>query len=61
MTPETRRDAAAIAAFLDREWGKSYPRDTAFGMGSAADRFVAVLKDEAFWTAPLQKEFRDIG
>ena len=54
-------DAEAIATFLDREWGKSYPRDTAFGMGSAADRFVAVLKDEGFWTAPLQKEFRDIG
>jgi UDP-N-acetylglucosamine 2-epimerase (hydrolysing) len=53
-------DGAAIAAFLAEEWGRSYPRHTAFGEGRAADRFVAVLKDEAFWEAPLQKAFRDI-
>jgi UDP-N-acetylglucosamine 2-epimerase (hydrolysing) len=54
-------DRAAIAAFLAAEWGRSYPRHTAFGEGRAADRFVAVLKDEAFWEAPLQKAFRDIA
>lgn len=50
-----------IAAFLAEEWGKAYPRHTAFGEGRAADRFVKVLRSDAFWSAPLQKEFRDIG
>lgn len=54
-------DSAAIAGFLAREWGRSYPRDNGFGTGSAADRFLAVLKDDAFWARGLQKEFRDIG
>lgn len=54
-------DRAAIAGFLDREWGKTYPRHTAFGVGRAADRFVEVLRDPGFWTAPLQKEFSEIG
>ncbi len=54
-------DRRAVAAFLENEWGKSYPRHTAFGEGSAAERFVEILKDESFWAAPLQKEFRDIG
>ncbi|GAB4383926.1 UDP-N-acetylglucosamine 2-epimerase [Albidovulum sp.] len=52
-------DAAAIAAFLDEEWGQRYPRDTAFGAGRAAERFVAVLSDPAFWERDLQKKFRD--
>jgi UDP-N-acetylglucosamine 2-epimerase (hydrolysing) len=54
-------DRAAIAAFLTEEWGRSYPRHTAFGEGRAADRFVAVLQDPAFWEAPLQKAFRDLA
>lgn len=54
-------DGAAIAAFLAREWGKTYPRHTEFGTGRAADRFVAVLRDDAFWSLPLQKEFTEIG
>jgi UDP-N-acetylglucosamine 2-epimerase (hydrolysing) len=54
-------DRAAIAAFLTEEWGRSYPRHTAFGTGRAADRFVAVLQDETFWEAPLQKAFRDLA
>jgi UDP-N-acetylglucosamine 2-epimerase (hydrolysing) len=54
-------DGAGIAAFLDREWGKTYPRHTGFGEGLAADRFVAVLQDPGFWTASLQKEFTEIG
>ena len=54
-------DAGAIAAFLAGEWGKTYPRHTGFGEGRAADRFVAVLQDPAFWAQSLQKEFRDIG
>jgi UDP-N-acetylglucosamine 2-epimerase (hydrolysing) len=53
-------DRAAIAAFLADDWGKTYPRHDGFGVGRAADRFVAVLKDPAFWAQSLQKEFRDI-
>ena len=54
-------DTSAIGAFLASEWGKTYPRHDGFGVGRAADRFVAVLKDPAFWAQSLQKEFRDIG
>jgi UDP-N-acetylglucosamine 2-epimerase (hydrolysing) len=53
-------DTAAIAAFLANDWGKTYPRHDGFGVGRAADRFVAALKDEGFWAQSLQKEFRDI-
>ena len=54
-------DTTAIATFLAKEWRKTYPRDHGFGVGRAADRFVAVLQNSAFWTQSLQKEFRDIG
>lgn len=54
-------DSAAIARFLSEDWGRAFPRHTAFGEGRAADRFVAVLQDAAFWHQPLQKAFRDIG
>lgn len=52
-------DTPQINDFLIEEWGKSYPRHSAFGGGSAAERFVAILKDPAFWDAPLQKTFHD--
>ena len=54
-------DHGAIARFLHAEWGKTHPRHLEFGQGRAADRFVAVLRDEGFWAQPLQKAFRDIG
>jgi UDP-N-acetylglucosamine 2-epimerase (hydrolysing) len=54
-------DRAAIDAFLAAEWGKSYPRHTAFGFGTAADQFVNVLGDPAFWEGSMQKRFHDIG
>ncbi|MCX7646065.1 MAG: UDP-N-acetylglucosamine 2-epimerase [Rhodobacteraceae bacterium] len=50
-----------IAAFLAAEWGRRYPRHAGFGEGRAADRFLAVLNDPAFWARPLQKAFRDLG
>ncbi|MEM9785054.1 MAG: UDP-N-acetylglucosamine 2-epimerase [Pseudomonadota bacterium] len=50
-----------IAAFLQDEWGKSYPRHDAFGGGSAAERFLAILNDDAFWQGSLQKTFHDAG
>lgn len=52
-------DRAAILAFLAEEWGQRYASDTAFGEGRAADRFVAILRDPAFWARGMQKEFRD--
>ena len=53
-------DQAAINAFLDGQWGKSYTRHDAFGGGSAAERFVEVLRTDTFWSAPLQKTFHDV-
>jgi UDP-N-acetylglucosamine 2-epimerase (hydrolysing) len=54
-------DRAAILAFLTSDWGRTWPRHTGFGEGRAADRFVGVLRDPAFWARGLQKEFRDLG
>ncbi len=54
-------DRDAILRFLAGEWGRAWPRHTGFGEGRAADRFVAVLRDPAFWARGLQKEFRDLG
>ncbi|PRY77006.1 UDP-N-acetylglucosamine 2-epimerase (hydrolysing) [Yoonia maritima] len=48
-----------IAAFLAEQWGKSHPRHDAFGGGSAADRFAAILQTDAFWNSALQKTFHD--
>lgn len=52
-------DAAAIAGFLAREWGKRYPRDTAFGAGRAAEKFIETLNAPKFWDTALQKTFAD--
>ncbi|SEM85822.1 UDP-N-acetylglucosamine 2-epimerase (hydrolysing) [Pseudorhodobacter antarcticus] len=54
-------DGAAIARFLDGEWGKPYARDEGFGSGAAAARFADVLNDPAFWARGLQKAFHDHG
>lgn len=54
-------DAAKIADFLENNWGKTRARDTAFGSGSAAERFAAILQDDAFWSGSLQKTFHDVG
>jgi UDP-N-acetylglucosamine 2-epimerase (hydrolysing) len=53
-------DRAAILGFLTNDWGRATPRHTGFGEGRAADRFLAVLRDEAFWAQSLQKAFRDL-
>jgi UDP-N-acetylglucosamine 2-epimerase (hydrolysing) len=54
-------DRPAIDAFLRDQWGRAHGRHTAFGEGRAADRFVAVLRDPAFWARGLQKRFSDLG
>ncbi len=53
------RDAGAISAFLARDWGRRYPRDTQFGQGDAAAAFARLLASEAVWAQPLQKRFHD--
>ena len=52
-------DLSAIDTFLQDVWGQSFARDDAFGGGSAAVRFVAVLNDPEFWKTSLQKTFHD--
>lgn len=54
-------DRATILTFLATQWGHRYPAHGGFGEGRAADRFVALLADPAFWERPLQKVFRDLG
>lgn len=48
-----------IAAFLNAQWGVSYPRHDAFGGGSAAARFASILQTAEFWTSAMQKTFHD--
>ena len=50
-------DSAAVTAFLRGQWGRRHPRDTTFGQGDAAQRFVRVLRWEGFWERGLQKVF----
>lgn len=49
----------AILRFLRDEWGRAHPRDTGFGEGRSAARFVEALARPAFWERGLQKAFRD--
>nr|WP_283258383.1 UDP-N-acetylglucosamine 2-epimerase [Pseudomonas sp. GX19020] len=59
VTAVSAFDRAAILGFLTTAWGNKAPRDAGFGEGAAADRFVEVLADPAFWDRPLQKAFHD--
>jgi UDP-N-acetylglucosamine 2-epimerase (hydrolysing) len=60
-TAVTAFDRAAILRFLAAHWGRAHHRHARLWPGAAADRFVAVLDNPAFWTRPLQKTFRDVG
>ncbi|MEL6682668.1 MAG: UDP-N-acetylglucosamine 2-epimerase [Pseudomonadota bacterium] len=55
----TADETDKLKAFLNTQWGTSYARDDAFGGGSAAERFLAVLQDDTFWQGSLQKTFHD--
>ncbi len=59
ITAVQAADRTAILGFLASQWGRRHAAHTGFGEGRAADRFVAVLADPGFWSAPLQKAFRD--
>lgn len=50
-------DQEVINGFLSEKWGRRYNVDRSFGKGSAADNFVTLIKDEAFWNRPSQKYF----
>ena len=52
-------DRETILHFINREWHRRYPPCTSFGKGGAAERFVTVLRQEEFWSQPLQKVFSD--
>ncbi len=61
VTSVAADDRAAIEAFLVSQWNKRNPSHGGFGEGGAAERFVAVLENEAFWSRGLQKTFNDLG
>lgn len=61
ITDARANDHAKIDRFLTDTWGTSFGRDTGFGRGDTAQRFVAVLQNPGFWARGLQKEFVDIG
>lgn len=61
ITHAAADDRVTIDAFLTNRWGQRFARDTGFGEGGAAARFVQVLGTEAFWQTSLQKEFCDIA
>lgn len=52
-------EADKIAAFLSDIWGQRQSRDQAFGAGTAAARFAAILETDSFWQGDLQKQFHD--
>lgn len=54
-------DTVAISSFLQNQWGQRYERDPGFGEGRAAERFVEVLADPAFWARGLQKTFYEVA
>ena len=49
-----------IIKFIHAEWGVRHSPHSGFGEGRAADRFVDVLSDPAFWARGLQKTFHDV-
>ncbi len=59
ITPAEARDGAVIKRFLKDTWGHRFKRDTAFGAGDAAKRFVEILESNDLWALPKQKKFFD--
>jgi UDP-N-acetylglucosamine 2-epimerase (hydrolysing) len=43
--------------FLAEQWGRRHPSDNAFGAGDAAQRFIDILLQDAYWKRPVQKVF----
>jgi len=47
--------------FIATNWQKRHERQAEFGDGNATQRFVDLLKTEAFWQRSMQKQFHDIS
>ncbi|WP_332746016.1 UDP-N-acetylglucosamine 2-epimerase [Hydrogenophaga sp.] len=52
-------DTETLSLFLSDTWGHRLSADTTFGVGNAAEHFVAVLQSPDFWERPMQKAFAD--
>ncbi len=59
ITPAQAADTATIKRFLQETWGHRFKRDTAFGAGKAAQRFLEIVESEDLWALPKQKRFFD--
>ncbi len=59
ITTACAEDRAGILTFLESDWGRRYPANDDFGQGSASDRFVEIMEQDAFWQAKMQKAFVD--
>lgn len=49
-----------IECWILENWMKRYPKSDSFGVGSASEKFVEIIKNEKFWQIELQKEFQTI-
>lgn len=54
-------DTQGILDFIATNWQKRHERQAEFGDGNATQRFVDLLKTEAFWQRSMQKQFHDIS
>ena len=59
ISTATAFDQEVISGFLSEQWGRHYNVDRSFGEGSAAENFVKLIKNEAFWNRPSQKYFNE--
>jgi UDP-N-acetylglucosamine 2-epimerase (hydrolysing) len=59
ITSVRAQERDRILDFLEQDWGKRYPANDDFGQGSASERFVQIMGQDAFWQAKLQKAFVD--
>ena len=54
-------DTDEIAQFLQQNWRSRHPRQTAFGTGNATQKFIDIIKSDAFWRRSMQKYFNDLA
>ena len=55
------QDTNGILDFIATNWLKRYERQVEFGDGNATQKFIALLKSDAFWQRSMQKKFHDIS
>jgi UDP-N-acetylglucosamine 2-epimerase (hydrolysing) len=51
----------SIVKFIDTNWYKRYDCKEEFGDGNATQKFIGLLKSDAFWQRSMQKKFHDIS